>query len=168
MPTKDELCACNADPFADLPPELRPTGRDEAARKRVGLRKVVCPGCGLVFTTNRDTDYCPDCERKGVMHSTSEQGEEPTMQLDIKVLGPGCAKCEYLEQRARLAIEEVKAEVPELQASIEKLTDMADFMAYGLMMTPGLVINGKLVSEGRVASQRTIAEWLRAALNGGQ
>ncbi|GAB4569823.1 MAG: thioredoxin family protein [Anaerolineae bacterium] len=90
------------------------------------------------------------------------------MQLDIKVLGPGCAKCEYLEQRARLAIEEVKAEVPELQASIEKLTDMADFMAYGLMMTPGLVINGKLVSEGRVASQRTIAEWLRAALNGGQ
>jgi hypothetical protein len=56
------LCTCAQDPFASLPPELRP----QPAPKKNGLRKVTCPGCGLVYWTNRKIDVCPTCEKKGV------------------------------------------------------------------------------------------------------
>lgn len=56
------LCTCAQDPFAALPPELRPS----PALKKGGLRKVTCPGCGLVYWTNRKTDLCLDCEKKGM------------------------------------------------------------------------------------------------------
>ncbi len=56
------VCSCAGDPFADLPPELRPR-----PKPRMGnLRQVTCPGCGLQYWTNRSTDLCPDCEKKGV------------------------------------------------------------------------------------------------------
>jgi len=45
-----------------LPPELRP----KPVQKIGGLRKVTCPGCGLVYWTNRPTDLCVNCEKKGV------------------------------------------------------------------------------------------------------
>ena len=49
-------------PFADLPPELRPQ-----TKPRMGnLRQVTCPGCGLKYWTDRSTDLCMDCEKKGV------------------------------------------------------------------------------------------------------
>ena len=86
--------------------------------------------------------------------------------LTVKVLGPGCSKCNFLEERARLALEEIKAEYPDLEATIEKIGDIDVFMEYGLMTTPGLVINDKLVCAGRVASASTIADWMREALNG--
>ena len=56
-------CTCVQDPFAELPPELRPR---PLGGKNTGLRKVTCPGCGLVYWTNRKTDVCVDCEKKGV------------------------------------------------------------------------------------------------------
>ncbi|MFN3762681.1 MAG: hypothetical protein ACK4WK_05690 [Anaerolineae bacterium] len=52
-------CACVSDPFALLPPEMRPR-----SQKKSSLRKATCPGCGLVFWTNRETDYCMECEKK--------------------------------------------------------------------------------------------------------
>jgi hypothetical protein len=55
-------CSCVGDPFANLPPELRP--RPVSTMK--GLRKVTCPGCGIVYWTNRPTDLCLECEKKGV------------------------------------------------------------------------------------------------------
>ncbi len=54
-------CSCMRDPFADLPPELRPKPQSLMG----GLRKVTCPGCGLVHWTNRSTDLCMDCGKKG-------------------------------------------------------------------------------------------------------
>jgi len=61
-PGKPPLCTCVKDPFTDLPPDLRPR-----TTKTMGpLHKVTCPGCGLVFWTNRKTDLCIDCEKKGV------------------------------------------------------------------------------------------------------
>lgn len=171
MPQTDKAstagCSCVSDPFADLPPELRPTNRDEAAkRQRFGLRRVTCPGCGLIHTTNRATDLCMDCERKGVKIAPpiTEKGEANRM-LTIKVLGPGCSKCEFLAERAQQALEVVKAEHPDLQATVEKVADIDVFMQYGLMVTPGLVINDKLVCAGRVASVNTIADWIREALD---
>ena len=60
--TRPADCACVRDPFADLPPELRPQ-----TKPRMGnLRQVTCPGCGLQYWTNRSTDLCMDCEKKGI------------------------------------------------------------------------------------------------------
>lgn len=56
----EPLCTCIQDPFAALPPELRPTRQ----RKEYLLRKVTCPRCGLVYRTNRASDLCIDCEKR--------------------------------------------------------------------------------------------------------
>jgi ribosomal protein S27E len=60
--TSKPICSCVQDPYADLPPELRP----RPAQKTSSLRKVTCPGCGLVYWTNRKTELCVDCEKKGI------------------------------------------------------------------------------------------------------
>ena len=78
--------------------------------------------------------------------------------LEIKVLGPGCANCRKLEEIAREAVAQLGAE-----AKIEKVTDVQAILAYDVLKTPGLVINGKLVSSGRIPTASTIAEWIRAA-----
>lgn len=52
-------CTCMQDGFGALPPELRPR-----PKKNNNLRKVTCPGCGLVYRTNRETDLCMDCEKE--------------------------------------------------------------------------------------------------------
>jgi hypothetical protein len=59
---KPKSCTCIQDPFAALPPELRP----RPITNDFGLRKVACPNCGFVYWTNRKTDLCVDCEKKGI------------------------------------------------------------------------------------------------------
>jgi small redox-active disulfide protein 2 len=78
--------------------------------------------------------------------------------LNIKVLGPGCANCRKLEEVAREAVAATGVE-----AEITKVTDMQQIVAYDVLKTPGLVINEKLVSSGRIPTASTIAEWIRAA-----
>jgi small redox-active disulfide protein 2 len=78
--------------------------------------------------------------------------------LSIKVLGPGCANCRKLEEMAREAAASIGVE-----AEITKITDMREIIAYDVLKTPGLVINEKLVSSGRIPTSAAIAEWLRAA-----
>jgi hypothetical protein len=56
------LCSCMTDPFSNLPPELRPRTKDVMS----GLRMVNCPDCGFSYWTNRDTNLCIDCEKKGL------------------------------------------------------------------------------------------------------
>ncbi|MCR4405014.1 MAG: hypothetical protein NUW06_07075 [Candidatus Acetothermia bacterium] len=51
-------CSCG-DPWGYLPPELRPK-----QKKASSLREARCPGCGKLFWTNRETDYCFDCEKR--------------------------------------------------------------------------------------------------------
>ncbi|NLF55508.1 MAG: thioredoxin family protein [Thauera phenolivorans] len=78
--------------------------------------------------------------------------------LSIKVLGPGCANCRKLEEIAREAVAATGVE-----AEIIKVTDMQQIVAYDVLKTPGLVINEKLVSSGRIPTAASIAEWIRAA-----
>ena len=81
--------------------------------------------------------------------------------LNVKVLGPGCRNCETLARKAADALTAVSAETPAAQgATIEKLTDYAQFAQYGLLHTPGLVINEKLVSAGRIPDVNEIKNWL--------
>lgn len=74
----------------------------------------------------------------------------------IEVLGHGCSNCKRLEQNAREAVALVGVD-----AEIAKVTGDAEIMAYGILSTPGLVIDGRVVSYGRVPSTADIAGWLR-------
>lgn len=71
----------------------------------------------------------------------------------IEVLGPGCRRCEELEKNAREAVA-----IAGVDAEVVNVTDCSQFLAYGILWsTPGLVIDGRLVSAGRVLSAHDIA-----------
>ena len=67
--------------------------------------------------------------------------------MEIKVLGPGCAKCSKTEKLVREVIEETGVD-----ATVEKVTDMMQIASYGVMMTPALVVDGQTVVSGKVPS----------------
>jgi small redox-active disulfide protein 2 len=71
--------------------------------------------------------------------------------MDIKVLGPGCRNCVTLEQRTREALDQLG-----LDAEVEKVTDPVAIVGYGVLSTPGLVVDGELVVAGKVPSVRQL------------
>jgi len=75
--------------------------------------------------------------------------------MEIKVLGPGCAKCKTLEKLTREAVAETG-----FTAEIEKVEDIYKIMSFGVMSTPALVINKKVVLSGRVPTVAEIKELL--------
>ena len=79
--------------------------------------------------------------------------------LTIKVLGPGCPNCSNVKEVAQQALTMLGVE-----AEIVKVTDRAEFQKYNLLATPGLVINEKLVSAGRIPSEAEVMTWLADAL----
>lgn len=76
----------------------------------------------------------------------------------IKILGPGCANCANLEKATREAVAELG-----LDATIEKVTNYAEIMSYGILRTPGLVVDDAVVLAGRVPTTQTVKELLAAA-----
>jgi small redox-active disulfide protein 2 len=80
--------------------------------------------------------------------------------LNIKVLGTGCANCLKLEELVKQVVLENKFE-----ADIQKVTDKDKFMDYGVMLTPGLVVNGKVLSSGKIPTKSTLAHWLNEILS---
>ena len=79
--------------------------------------------------------------------------------LTIKVLGSGCSNCKTLASLTEQAVASLA-----IEARVEKVTDYSEIMKYRLMATPGLVINGKVVSAGRVPSLAEITTFLTSAL----
>ena len=85
--------------------------------------------------------------------------------LTIKVLGGGCQNCQILAQKAEEALETVAESQPEeFEATILKVTNPEDIQKYPILYTPGLVINEKLVSAGRIPEVFEIQGWLLEAL----
>jgi small redox-active disulfide protein 2 len=77
--------------------------------------------------------------------------------MDIKVLGTGCANC-----KNTIALIEDVAKAQGVVVQLEKVEDIRVIMGYGVMSTPGVVINGKVVHAGGVPSRDKIAQWLSA------
>ena len=78
--------------------------------------------------------------------------------LSVKVLGPGCANCKKLEETVRAAVSALGVE-----AEIVKVSDIKDIMAYSIFSTPGLVVNEKVVSSGRVPNVAEVKQWIEKA-----
>ena len=79
--------------------------------------------------------------------------------LKIKILGTGCPNCEKLEQETKKAVSNLA-----IEAEFEKVTDYQKIMEYDILSTPGLVINEKVVSSGKIPSQSEIITFLASAL----
>ena len=77
--------------------------------------------------------------------------------MKVKILGIGCPKCKKLEERVRSIID-----ANGVDATVEKITEVSDMMKYDIMMTPGLVVNEKLMSSGKIPRDEEILLWLRA------
>jgi small redox-active disulfide protein 2 len=75
--------------------------------------------------------------------------------MEIKILGTGCPKCKKLEEKTRQAVNELG-----IEANIEKVEDIMKIMEYGVMSTPGLVIDGKVVFSGRLPSSKELNDLL--------
>jgi small redox-active disulfide protein 2 len=78
--------------------------------------------------------------------------------MEIKILGPGCARCGEVEKRVINALAELK-----VAAAVEKVTDVKTMMSFGILATPGLVINGKVKCAGRIARIEEIKSWIQEA-----
>ena len=74
---------------------------------------------------------------------------------EVKVLGPGCPRCRALEEEVRKAVAELG-----LPVKVEKVADVGEIINYGVMLTPALVVDGRVVVSGRVPSREEIKKWL--------
>ena len=77
--------------------------------------------------------------------------------ISILVAGPGCMNCNKLAQMCNEIVTEKG-----IDAVVEKVTDLNQITALGVMMTPGLIINGKVISSGKVPLKSTLESWILA------
>ena len=75
--------------------------------------------------------------------------------MEIKILGTGCSKCEKLEKNLNVVLKELNLDI-----TIEKTDNLAEIVSYGVMSTPGLVINDEVKSIGKVPSMKEIRKML--------
>jgi len=77
--------------------------------------------------------------------------------MDVKVLGTGCANC-----KATVALIEQVAQAKGVSVQVQKVEELRDIMSFGVMSTPGVVIDGKVVHAGGIPSRDKIEQWLAA------
>jgi len=75
--------------------------------------------------------------------------------MEIKVLGPGCAKCQKTEEVVKEAVAESG-----VSAEVEKVTDILKIAGYGVMMTPAVVVDGEVKSVGKIPNKEDIKAWI--------
>ena len=96
------------------------------------------------------------CCGAGTMPESVERAEDTKRESGVKVLGGGCAKCHELEANVKAALASLG-----LDQSVELITDFSVIAAYGVMSTPALVVDGKVVSYGKVLNRDEVATILK-------
>jgi small redox-active disulfide protein 2 len=76
--------------------------------------------------------------------------------MEIKVLGPGCAKCEQTEKVVKEAVSETGVD-----AQITKVTDVMEIAKHGVFVTPAVVVDGEVKSVGKVPSEEEVKAWIK-------
>jgi len=77
--------------------------------------------------------------------------------MEIKVLGPGCAKCKKTEELVMQVISEAK-----IAASVEKVSDLMQIAGYGVFGTPAVVVNGEVKCVGKIPTKQEILNWIKS------
>lgn len=80
--------------------------------------------------------------------------------MEIRILGPGCPRCNEVEKRTIDALAEL-----DIPADVQKITNLKKIMEYNIIATPGLVINGKMKCSGRIPSKSQIKNWINEELS---
>lgn len=96
------------------------------------------------------------CGGNGGCEPQKSQTQQHTQGAAVKVLGSGCAKCNELEESVKAALEELG-----MDSTIDHVTDFAKISAYGVMTTPALVVDGKVVSFGKVLKKDEVIKILQ-------
>ncbi len=76
--------------------------------------------------------------------------------MKVRILGAGCTKCRTLDERIRQVIAK-----HQLDVEVEKVTDLQEIMRYGILLTPGLVIDGVVRSSGSIPKDDQLLAWLK-------
>ena len=76
--------------------------------------------------------------------------------MDIKVLGPGCPKCQQTEKIVKDAVDESG-----IEATVEKVTDVMEIAGYGVFGTPAVVVDGEVKSVGKIPKKQDVLSWIR-------
>lgn len=76
--------------------------------------------------------------------------------MKVTILGTGCKKCVFLEERVKEIIKK-----HQIEAEVEKVTEIDKIVAYGIMMTPGLAVDDEVKSSGYIPKEEQILEWLK-------
>ena len=77
--------------------------------------------------------------------------------MDVKIIGSGCSKCINLERKVRQLVDEHELS----EVNVIKVTDLTEMLNYGIMMTPGLIIDDVVKSIGTIPSEKKLLSWLR-------
>ena len=85
--------------------------------------------------------------------------EEPLMSVHIEVLGPGCVRCQTLYENAQAAVQELG-----IDARVDKIDDVAVMVMRGVMQSPALMVNGRLVLAGHLATPHKLGEIISASI----
>lgn len=109
---------------------------------------------GLFSKKEKKEECCcgGSCETQNVKSNEYVKGEGSA----VKILGGGCAKCNQLEAATKTALEQLG-----MYTDIEHVTDFAEIAAYGVMSTPALVVDGKVLSYGKVLKAEEVIELLK-------
>ncbi len=101
-------------------------------------------------------------EYKKMLGMPVEEEEEPSRGLEIRILGPGCARCDMMMKEVMSVLSEMG-----LAANVEHVTDVREIVRYGVMGSPALVISGRVVSVGQVPERGKIKKWIAEAETNG-
>lgn len=110
--------------------------------------------CNCEATDSKQVSAC--CCEGGCNEETMAKTEVTKSEGGVKVLGSGCAKCNELEVATKEALSELG-----MDTAIEHVTDFAQIAAYGVMTTPALVVDGKVVSFGKVLKKDEVVKILK-------